>query len=323
MIRNGTIHMRAKSEFKLPNVVQRMSHNERDFDRLMIEELAFGEGFYAAFAQALGIDPRPIKAIRHSVHENFGGLAWGETDVFVYLEGGALMIENKVGAGFQPEQAARYRARAAHHMIGGADVRTVLVAPAIYLSTVPAADWDHMCSYAAIADCIGGQTRRDEWRRTMLREAGNRAAKLQNMANSSASRMAASNELLAFKRAWHAKIGESIQWTANPQSGSSDEFLYAPTDNPFGLRIWHHPFSGYMSVQNLQRYPITESAEFAAALPEGFYIAKTDKSTYLNSPTPAVDMTAGFEDELENVEEGMRIARQAIDLVETVIRAAA
>ena len=34
----------------------------------------------------------------------------------------------------------------------------------------------------------------------------------------------------------------------------------------------------------------------------------------------AIDMTASFADEIENVEEGMRIARRAIDLAETVIR---
>lgn len=300
-----------------------MSNNERDFDRLIIEELAFSEEFYEAFAQALGIDPRPITAIRHSVQESFGGLAWGETDIFVsFYDGGALMIENKVGAEFQPDQAARYRARAAHHMIGGADVKTVLVAPAVYLATVRVTDWDLMCSYASIADCISIQCPRGEWRKSMLREAGNRAAKLQNMATSSASRMMASAELRAFKTAWHAMIGESIEWAANPQAGALDEFLYAPVDNPFGLKIWHHPFGGYMSVQNLQKFPIIETAEFAAALPEDFYIARTDKSTYLNSPTPAIDMTANFTDEIENVEKGMRIARQAIDLAGAAIRAA-
>lgn len=305
------------------NIIQQISNSERDFDRLLIEELAFDKEFYEAFAQALGIDPRPIAAIRHSVHENFGGLAWGETDIFVsFDDGGALMIENKVGAEFQPDQAARYRARATHHMLGGADVKTVLVAPAVYLATVRMTDWDLMCSYASIADCMGKQCPRSEWRRSMLREAGNRAAKLQNMAASSASRKMASAELLSFKTAWHAMIGESIEWTANPQRGASDEFLYAPTDNPFGLRIWHHPFSGYMSVQNLQKFPIIETAEFAASLPEGFYISRTDKSTYLNALTPAIDMTANFADELENVEEGMRIARQAIDIAGAAIRAA-
>lgn len=307
----------------MSNVIQRISNNERDFDRLFIEELAFDKEFYEAFAQALGIDPLPIASIRHSVYEDFGGLARGETDIFVSFEdGGALMIENKIDATFQPDQAARYRARATHHMIKGADVKTVLIAPAVYLATVPLNDWDLMCSYAMIADCLGKQSPRSQWRRSILREAGNRAAKLQDMVISSASRKMASAELLAFKTAWHTMIGASSEWAANPQKGAMDEFLYAPVDNPFGLRIWHHPFSGYISVQNLQRFPIIETAEFAATLPEGFYIAKTDKSTYLNAATPAIDMTANFTDEIENVEEGMRIAKQAINLAEAAIRAA-
>ncbi len=304
-------------------VIQKISQNERDFDRLFIEELAFREGFFDAFARRIGFKSRPIKAIKHSVYENFGGDAWGETDILVEFEdGAALLIENKLSADFQPDQAERYQARAEHRAKGGAEVKTVLIAPLVYLNAAYKRYWDLTCSYAEIAECIGSQDTRSKWRQSLFLEAGNRAARVQGLATSSTARKGASAELLAFKTAWFELATESIEWAANRQLGATDEFLYAPRFNPLELRIWHHPFSGYLSVQNLEKLPTLDIAEFHEALPEGFRIKKHPNSTYLDAPTPAIDMTAKFPEERENVEEGMAIARQALDLVEAAVRMA-
>lgn len=307
----------------LKHVIQKISQNERDFDRLFIEELAFREGFFDAFARRIGFKSRPIKAIKHSVYENFGGDAWGETDILVeFMDGAALLIENKLSADFQPDQAERYQARAEHHAKGGAEVKTILIAPLVYLNAANKMDWDMTCSYAEIAECIGAPDTRSKWRQSLFLEAGNRAARVQTLAASSKARKSASAELFAFKTAWFELATESIEWTANPQRGATDEFLYAPKFNPLGLRIWHHPFSGYLSVQNLEKLATLEIAKFREALPEGFRIKTHPNSTYLDAPTPAIDMTAKFHEELENVEEGMAIARQALDLVEAAVRTA-
>lgn len=305
----------------LEHTIQKLSQNERDFDRLFIEELAFREGFFDEFSRRIGFEPRPIKAIKHSVHENFGGNAKGETDILVELEdGAALLIENKLSADFQPNQAERYQARAEHHGKDGAEVKTVLIAPLAYLNAVPNGAWDLTCSYAEIAECIGSQDKRSEWRQSLFLEAGNRAARMRTLATNSEALKVASEELIAFKTAWFKLATNSIEWIANSQHGATDEFLYAPRFNPFRLRIWHHPFNGYLSVQNLEKCPDLDIVELQKALPEGFRIKKHPNSTYLDAPTPPIDMTANFSAEREHVEEGMRIARQALDLVEAAAR---
>ena len=300
-------------------VIEKMSHAEGDYDRLFIEELAFGNGFGDTFLSKLGLRPRPIKAIRHSVYENFGGMAHGETDVMVVLEDGAiLLIENKLTAAFQPQQAARYRARAEHHASQGAVVRTVLIAPAAYLVGVPEEEWDLTCSYRDIADCILGNDPRSVWRNCLFRDAGNRAERLLGLAKNDSARRRASVEMLNFKAEWVKYIASNHEWVANPQSGANDEFLYAPKHNPWGLRIWHHPFAGYMSVQNLEKVERWDIAALQTALPERFSIKPHPKSLYLDTSVPAIDMTTDFQDEVHNVAEGMKVAGEAIKLIEEV-----
>ena len=143
---------------------------------------------------------------------------------------------------------------------------------------------------------------------------------MRTLATNSEALKVASEELIAFKTAWFKLATNSIEWIANSQHGATDEFLYAPRFNPFRLRIWHHPFNGYLSVQNLEKCPDLDIVELQKALPEGFRIKKHPNSTYLDAPTPPIDMTANFSAEREHVEEGMRIARQALDLVEAAAR---
>lgn len=298
-----------------------MKNNERDFDRLFIEELAYGERFYEAFCAKIGFKFRPIRTIRHSVNDKSGGNTRGETDIFVELEdGAALLIENKVSAVFQPGQAERYRARAEHHAKNGAEVWTVLIAPEAYLGPVPKRDWDKMCSYAEIADCIVSADARSEWRKTMLLDAGNRAARTHVLATSSVARKQASTELLAFKSAWLQYIMKTPDWRANIQKGKRDEYLYCSRNNPSNLRIWHHPFAGYLSVQYPKKFLYLDEAKLGITLPDGFSLKRHPNSLYLDATTPVIDMSAAFSDELENVEEGMSIARRALDLAEAAIR---
>ena len=300
--------------------ITKISHNERDFDRLLIEELSFDAGFFEAFADRIGIPLQPIKEIGHSVNENFDEEAWGETDVLVKLQDGTvLLIENKLTADFQPEQAERYRARAQHHRGRGSKALTVLIAPEVYLNGVFKDEWDRTCSYAEIACFMSTGDARGRWRQSLFREAGDRATRVQNMAGSAAARKNASKEVLAFKTAWLELIEDSSEWTANPQQGATDEFLYAPRDNHFNLRIWHHPFRGYLSVQNREKHPELDETSLRKSLPEEFRVTRHPKSIYLDAPAPEIDMSAAFSVERMQVEEGMKVARRALDLAESAI----
>ncbi len=112
------------------------SVRERDIDFLLVEEFLSSSDFIDLFVTQLGLPPcNTITTVARSVHE-FG---IGETDVLVAYTSGSqtigLFIENKLDALFQPQQAARYQARAQHHLLQHTYDKTyvVLVAPAQYI----------------------------------------------------------------------------------------------------------------------------------------------------------------------------------------------
>lgn len=140
---------------------------ERDVDLLLVEELSCSDAFRVFFANAVlpGIDLVGASwVIRHSV--NRPGLLPGETDIEVTIEGDALpgairlLIENKVDAGFQPEQVARYLHEARRVLETGDCwlARTCLVAPSAYLdSRSDAAAFDVSLAYETIAAHLSGR----------------------------------------------------------------------------------------------------------------------------------------------------------------------
>ncbi|MGQ0567744.1 MAG: hypothetical protein ACT4OK_22130 [Gemmobacter sp.] len=236
---------------------------ERDFDLLILEELAYGAGFADALLQYVGVAARQVDRIRHSVTESFGGDAWGETDLLVTLrDGPTLLIENKLTAGFQPDQALRYRHRAAHHASSHGAL-TILIAPGPYLAGVVAEEWDFVVPYETLAEWIECGGPRAKWRKGLLLSAGTRARRLERLSRDKAAQRAAQPELVAFKAAWRDAANRSGEWHANPQSGGNDDFLFRPRTNPNNLTVWHHPMAGYLSVQ----VPPGLSAAVEAGLP--------------------------------------------------------
>ncbi len=122
---------------------------ERDLDILLAAHLTASEAFRALVMQhALG------EAVPHTVLgcQVSASTDAGETDLLlvVRLNTGkgdrlALMLEEKIDAAFQPEQASRYRQRGEQGVLdGGWDAYcTCLVAPAAYIARVLQQDeWD-------------------------------------------------------------------------------------------------------------------------------------------------------------------------------------
>jgi hypothetical protein len=86
----------------------------------------------------------------------------------------ALMIEDKVDAGLQPDQAARYRLRAERDLSKGAyaDFEVVLCAPALYLARQgEVGAFDRLISFEDLADFLDAGDRRSKYRAALLRRA--------------------------------------------------------------------------------------------------------------------------------------------------------
>lgn len=304
----------------MPSIAIQLSPQERDFDLLFLEEFAFNSEFLHRIIDRLGIGQTSIQSIRHSVHENLGGDAWGETDLLVHLfQGPTLLIENKLSAPFQDGQALRYRARALHHSSNGIPALTMLFAPSVYLIGVSRSDWQHVFSYQDLAEMISLDDPRSNWRRSLLNAAGTRSARVSQLAANAGVRKAVAAELAAFKVAWQQHITESGEWQANPQTGSTDEYLYRPRYNPQGLTIWQHPMAGYLSVQIPPKHAQQVKDNLPAPLPEGMRLRTHPSTIYLDAATQPIDMSAPFETERPKVEASMAIARQALDIVETAL----
>lgn len=134
--------------------------------------------------------------------------------------------------------------------------------------------------------------------------------------------------LVAFKEAWLQFIGASSEWDPNPPKtgvfgSKTPEFIYRPSSNQFGLDVWHHP--EFLSVRDRGgikpgHLSALDEASLKASLPN-WICPKRHKegSLYLNAAAPKIDMSADFAVEQMRVEEGMKIARHALDHAEAAI----
>lgn len=119
---------------------------ERDIDFMLVDLLHTSPAFRVWLISQVADDLSPPDS-----GNDFVG-AWhsvttpnGESDIEAEwrLPGGGrlvVLVEDKIGAAFQPEQGARYRERAANYVTSGraSQTRTVLVAPAAYPRRDPA-----------------------------------------------------------------------------------------------------------------------------------------------------------------------------------------
>lgn len=127
---------------------------ERDIDRIICEEIYCSQSFFNLFLAKISREGAKVLSIFHSKRNEFG-----ETDIEVIYEYGgtkhAILIEDKISAEPQPEQAERYRSRGEKDVKDGLyeDFSTFLVAPQRYLSNPAnmAEKYDYTVSHDDIA----------------------------------------------------------------------------------------------------------------------------------------------------------------------------
>lgn len=156
---------------------------ERDIDLLLAEELIVNPAFSAWLkGQTRFADvPAIIADVFVSRSDNLG-----ESDLIVIYtrENGlnlAVLIEDKVDAPLQPDQALRYRLRAEREISSGrySDFTVILCAPSFYLAnSLKAADFDTAVSFEDIAAffLVDADTARSRYRASFLLDAGTRRA---------------------------------------------------------------------------------------------------------------------------------------------------
>src|SRR5260370_5495846 len=126
---------------------------ERDIDLLVCAELHANGGFARLLGHRISrTDVRFRSAwVSHSELD-------GESDLVVAFESNGrhviALIENKIAAPFQPDQAKRYAARASRWSTKGTHVLTVLLAPGDYMLRTDAKSFDVQLSYEEVATVL-------------------------------------------------------------------------------------------------------------------------------------------------------------------------
>lgn len=128
---------------------------ERDIDLLLCSELHAGSSATRLLADRAGDAAADFVGAWVSHAE-----ADGESDLVVAYRGGAgqmlALVENKIAAGFQPDQAMRYAARARRWAVEEevSKVVTILLAPAEYMSRPGSEAFDMQITYEEVADVL-------------------------------------------------------------------------------------------------------------------------------------------------------------------------
>jgi hypothetical protein len=147
---------------------------ERDIDLLVLEELTvsreFAEWFFLENNLAL-----PIQNSARAFH-SVSDAELGESDIVVLYENGhAILVENKIGAIAQKNQAKRYRQRGEKGLLckSWSSYSTCIIAPNNYLErTADARGYQTHISYERIRDWFGSHnTERHQFKRNLMHEA--------------------------------------------------------------------------------------------------------------------------------------------------------
>jgi len=153
---------------------------ERDLDLLLAEEFAVNEDFAEGFKALTKFAAESASVVDYWVSKSDN---LGESDLIIVYEAAegkrfALLIEDKVDANLQPDQANRYRQRAERERTKGiySDFELVLCAPQYYVRSRNDLDgFDRKISFEQIAEIISVKNdSRARYRSEFLKTAGSK-----------------------------------------------------------------------------------------------------------------------------------------------------
>ena len=145
---------------------------ERDIDLLLMEEWCVNADFAKFFLGKILSAKFDIsdRTAWHSITDD----AYGESDVVLTFHSGeqriAVLVEDKIDAAPQPDQAKRYQLRADKMKSSGEfdQIYICIVAPEHYLKN-DTEEYPNRISYETLADFLGDGTPRGEYKANMLR----------------------------------------------------------------------------------------------------------------------------------------------------------
>jgi len=293
----------------------KFSFLERDLDLIQLEELHADNGYSIWFAERIGLAGLKFQSAAHSVWATVNGES-GETDVLAFFRGEnetcAVLIEDNISADFTHQQAQKYVERGEALVLEGKADRflTVLVAPSVYLESIPSFEpWKCRLPIEEIADWFGTcEGHHAMWRREAF----------ENLLNGLSRSMNTSTEdVVRFSRAFSRYLAERYApnfWHKPGKDRSGPIIRYR--DDSDKKRLWWKVATNQMTLQLMNEYQgLAERIE----LPVGVSLeAAKDherKCDYLVAPVDTVDLSEPFDGQLAAVEDAMDAALKLVDVV--------
>jgi hypothetical protein len=290
---------------------------ERDVDLLLLGECVANPKFVQWLVATIGFDEALGSALVRA--ERSATLSNGESDLELILEHPStgnkymLMLENKIAAGFQPQQAERYQKRGQGHVFRGecTSFRSVLIAPQKYLGKgASTKGFNTVITYEAILGwCViayRGQTRLRYLSRMLEAAIEKSTFGYQPQEDKPVTTFWRRYWLLSCQIAPELELSEP---TGKPARSSF--FYFQPCKLPKGVKLCHKVTYGNV---DLQFAGFGDQTNQLRSTLEGFLekemeVARTGKSAAVRMHVPRVDMNSDLEQNVELMTMGILAAK--------------
>jgi hypothetical protein len=298
---------------------------ERDVDLLVLEELAASPEFLTWWLdEASAQDSKGAAVIR--AHHSVTHPSLGESDLVVIYslpesEPHAVLIENKINAPAQPDQALRYRQRGEVGITAGTwkSFRTCIVAPQRYLDASSDAHlYDARISYEAIRSWLVGRNSdlRTEFRSRVLAEAIDQ--------NRRGYTREADDRMTAFwHRYWECATEEFPELSLpepGPKPAGSTWIEIRPEALGPGRRIYHKLVAGFVDLQLDGSAAQAEAikSNLSSVLGSDTEVVVTGKSSSVRVRVPLLQPLADFGEQVSPARAGMRAAYRLLYIARAI-----
>ncbi|HEX3036212.1 MAG TPA: hypothetical protein VHT73_14020 [Thermodesulfobacteriota bacterium] len=283
---------------------------ERDIDLLLLEEFECNMDFRNWFLKKVGLDEAvgaDFAGVWHSVTE--GEL--GESDLILYFDSKvsgklAAMIENKIDAPMQPDQAERYDKRGNIGIEKGhwSKFVTCIVAPECYLAAIANHSFGYQVSYEEIAEWFSSNSAsscRMSFRSKIFKEA---------VEENRRSYQVIEDPIVAkFWQQYRQVAEQDFKYLGMKKRGKRGSQAIWPEFSPSylpegkGIRLIHKMQAGNVELMFSGR--ITDFEHFknyvSELLEDGMSIEQRDQSTSVCIKVPVIDKYKAFIDQQESV----------------------
>lgn len=291
---------------------------ERDIDLLLLEEFVASVPFLHWFLQKIGegnVKDWQLVSGARSVTQS-----QGESDLEIFVnrpEGNklAVLIENKINAAVQPEQAERYEKRGRNYIRNGrcSEFRVVLCAPSNYMYSTTIKGFTTKVVYEDLLAWFNdkkGSSQRSFYKSVIIANAIEKAVLgYQQVEDAPVTTF--------WDKYWSLVQRLAPELNMNKPGGrpaTSRFFYFLPRDLPKGTKIVHKALQARVDLQFRGMGERIEDLEaiFSECLDPDMTIRKANKAGVVRIQVKSIDVGDSFEEQLEDIKHAVLAAKRLL-----------